>query len=151
MVVEMNSSCPSDTSASTAAISARKTLMRRVYSASDDTPSALLGTVTPYNDTNGVSPATDPMTPTGETLCDITERYPRLSWQLLKRLPHVDAVVTDMPLQPLRVLKHKHQEIWLEGYSHSHNAAADNSYIGSDLFVCTSNTNTTRWFRGPET
>ena len=35
---------------------------------SDDTPSALLGTVTPYNDTNGVSPATDPMTPTGETL-----------------------------------------------------------------------------------
>ena len=72
-VVEMKSSCPSDTSASTAAISTRKTLMRRVYSASDDTPSALLGTVTPYNDTNGISPATDPMTPTGETLCDITD------------------------------------------------------------------------------
>ena len=99
-VVEMNSSCPSDTSASTAAVSARKTLMSRVYSASDDTPSALLGTVTPYNDTNGVSPATDPMTPTGETLWDITDRYPRLSSQVLKRLPHTDAVVNDMPLQP---------------------------------------------------
>ena len=61
-VVEMNSSCPSDTSASTAAVSARKTLIHRVYSASDDTPSALLGTVTSYNDTNGISPATDPMT-----------------------------------------------------------------------------------------
>ena len=50
-VVEMNFSCPSDTSANTAAVSARKTLMRRVYSASDETPSALWGTVNPYNDT----------------------------------------------------------------------------------------------------
>jgi hypothetical protein len=54
-------------------------LMRRVYSASDDTPSALLGTVTTYNDTNGVSAATGPMTPTDETLCDSTDRYPHLS------------------------------------------------------------------------
>jgi hypothetical protein len=42
--------------------------MYRVYSASNDTSSALWGTVTPYNDTNGISPSTDPMTPTGETL-----------------------------------------------------------------------------------
>lgn len=153
-IVEMNLSCPSDTSASTAAVSARKTLMRRVYSASNDTPSAWLGTVTPYNDTNGVSPATDPMTPTGETLCDITDRYPRLSSQVLKRLPHVDAVVTDMPRQSLSALKDKHQESWLKGaiWCHSHNnVAADNSYIGSDLFVCASDTNTTRWWGGPET
>ena len=70
-------------------------MMRRVYAASDDTPSTLLGPVTPYNDTNGISPATDPMTPTGETLCDITDiRYPRLSSQV-PRGCHVDAVVTD--------------------------------------------------------
>uniref|UniRef100_A0A674AG31 Peptidase A2 domain-containing protein n=1 Tax=Salmo trutta TaxID=8032 RepID=A0A674AG31_SALTR len=150
-VVEMNFSCPLDTSASTAAVPARKTSMRRVYSASDDTPSALLGTVTPYNDTNGVSPATDPMTPTGETLCNITDRYPRLSSQVMKRLPHADAVGTDMPRQPLSVLKHKHQEIWLKGYSHSHNnAAAESSYVGSNLLVCASGTNTTRWWGGPE-
>ena len=99
-VVEMNFTCPSDTFANTAAVSTRKTLMRRVYSASDDTPSTLWRTVNPYNDTNGVSPATDPMTPTGETLCDITDRDTHLSLQVLKRLPHADAVVTDRPRQP---------------------------------------------------
>jgi hypothetical protein len=82
---------------------------------------------------------------TGETLCNITDRYPRLSSQVLKRLPHADVVVTDRPPQPLTVLKHKHLEIWLKGYSHSHNdVAVDNSYIGSDLFICASDTNPTR-------
>jgi hypothetical protein len=71
--------------------------MRRVYSVSDDTSSALWGTVTPYNDTNGISTATDPMTPTGERPCDITDRYPRLSSQVLKMLPHAEAVMTDKP------------------------------------------------------
>jgi hypothetical protein len=42
-VVEINFSCPSDTSANTAAVSARKTLIRRVYFASDDTPYTLWG------------------------------------------------------------------------------------------------------------
>ena len=79
-------------------------------SASDDTFSALKGTETPYNYTNGVSPDTDTVTPTGETL-RFAEIYPRLTSQALERLPRTDAVVNDKPRQPLSVLKHKHQDI----------------------------------------
>ena len=56
----------------------------RVDSASDDIFSALRGTETPFHETNGVSPTTDLMTPTGEALCDIAERYPHLSSQVLE-------------------------------------------------------------------
>ena len=59
-VAKMNFSCASDTSASTAAVSGKIEAMCRVDSASDDTFYALRGTETPFYETNGVSPATDP-------------------------------------------------------------------------------------------
>lgn len=74
--------------------------------------------------------------------CDIAKRYPRLSSQVLERLPHVDAMVKGRTRQPRRVLKWKHQEIGLKGYNKfTNNAAANNSYKGHNLFVCASDTN----------
>jgi hypothetical protein len=105
-VAKINFSCPSDTSASNAAVSGNKASTFRVDSASDDTFSALRGTETPFYETNGVSPATDPVIETGETLCDIAKRYPCLSLRVLEQLPHADTVVNGRPRQPLCILNH---------------------------------------------
>ena len=99
----------------------------RVDSDSNDTFSSLSWTETPFYETNDVSPATDPMTLTGKTLCDIAERYPHLSLQVLEWFPHAEIVVTGKPLSVLT--------IWLKGYCQStKNADTDNK--GANLLVC---------------